>query len=40
VIGREAAVRNTLRVQLHKVMIATKAAIDEQASDGAVDAGG
>lgn len=40
VIGREAAMRNALRVQLRKVMIATKAAIDEQASDGAVDAGG
>jgi len=40
VIGREAAMRNALRVQLRKVMIATKAAIAEQAGDKTKDAGG
>jgi hypothetical protein len=40
VVGREAAMRNALRIQLRKVMIAAKAAIDEQAGDEPLDAGG
>lgn len=39
-IGRDAAIRNAVSHQLRKVMTATKAAIDEQAGDGALDAGG
>jgi hypothetical protein len=39
-IGRDAAIRNAVSHQLRKVLIAAKAAIDEQAGDGPLDAGG
>ncbi|MCJ2135623.1 hypothetical protein MKK69_16450 [Methylobacterium sp. J-026] len=40
VMGHDAGMRNALRIQLRKVLTATKAAIDEQAGDGGLDAGG
>ena len=40
VTGREAAMRNAIRIQLRKVMAAAKAAIDEQVDGSDIDAGG
>jgi hypothetical protein len=38
-IGRDAAIRNAISHELRAVLAATKAAIDEQAGDGTLDAG-